>query len=195
MTILITAFDAFGGQSRNASQEVLEALPESLGGERLAKRRLPTVFAEAGTLARQAMLRLRPDAVVCLGQAGGRDAVTPERVAVNVMDAASPDNAGCQPVDEPVIPGGPAAYFSTLPVKAMVRAIREAGVPAQLSNTAGTYVCNSLMYSVLDCASRELPGLACGFVHLPYLAGQGEPSLPKEDLIRAVTAALEVLIR
>ena len=186
MTILVTAFDPFGGAETNSSLEVLEALPVRIGSAKLEKRILPTVFGLSAEVAEAAVEQLRPDAVVCLGQAAGRKAITPERVAVNLIDASAPDNAGNQPADEPVIPGGPAAYFSTLPVKAMVAAIRAAGVPAAVSNTAGTFVCNSLMYAVLHFAASCRPGLPCGFVHVPG----PEDGLSREELNRGVAAAL-----
>ena len=193
MAILVTAFAPFGGDARNASQEVLIALPETLGGVRLEKRLLPVSFCGATVIALGAASSLRPEAMVCLGQAGGRDAVTPERVALNLMDAAISDNDGFQPVDEPIFPDGPAAYFSTLPVKAMVEAMQRLAVPARLSDTAGTYVCNCLMYAMLH-RMREPP---CGFIHVPYLTEQGKgetvPSLPKETVLRGITACLQTL--
>lgn len=193
MPILITAFSPFGGDALNASQEILNALPDTLGGVRLEKRLLPVSFHAAPRLAQEAAERLRPEAIVCLGQAAGRDAVTPERVAVNLMDASMPDNDGFWPVDEPVIPNAPAAYFSTLPVKAMVEAMQRVGVPARLSNTAGTYVCNALMFAVLH-QTNDIP---CGFIHVPYLTEQGKgetvPSLPMETVLRGVTACLQIL--
>ena len=192
MPILITAFSPFGGDAQNASQEILNALPATLGGVRLEKRLLPVSFRSAPRLALEAAERLRPEAIVCLGQAAGRDAVTPERVAVNLMDAAKPDNDGYQPVDEPVIPNAPAAYFSTLPVKAMIEAMQRVGVPARLSDTAGTYVCNALMFAMLH-QTKDIP---CGFIHVPYLTEQrkGEtPSLSKECVLRGVTACLQIL--
>ena len=193
MPILITAFSPFGGDALNASQEILNALPATIGGLRLEKRLLPVSFHSAPRLALEAAERLRPEAIVCLGQAGGRDVVTPERVAVNLMDAAIPDSDGFQPVDEPVIPNAPAAYFSTLPVKAMVEAMQRVGVPARLSDTAGTYVCNALMYAMLH-QTKDVP---CGFIHVPYLTEQGKgetaPSLPKETILRGVAACLQIL--
>ena len=192
MPILITAFSPFGGDALNASQEILNALPETLGGVRLEKRLLPVSFRASSRLALEAAERLRPGAIVCLGQAGGRDVVTPERVAVNLMDAAISDSDGFQPVDEPVIPNAPAAYFSTLPVKAMVEAMQRVGVPARLSNSAGTYVCNALMFAMLH-QTKDIP---CGFIHVPYLTGQGKgetPSLSKDCVLRGVTACLQIL--
>ena len=193
MPILVTAFTPFGGDALNASQEILNALPATLGGVRLEKFLLPVSFRAAPRLALEAAERLRPEAIVCLGQAGGRDAVTPERVAVNLMDASMPDNDGFQPVDEPVIPNAPAAYFSALPVKAMVEAMQRIGVPARLSNTAGTYVCNALMFAMLH-QTKDIP---CGFIHVPYLTEQGKgetaPSLPKETILRGAAACLQIL--
>ena len=193
MPILITAFSPFCGDALNASQEILNALPETLGGVRLEKRLLPVSFRASSRLALEAAERLRPEAIVCLGQAGGRDVVTPERVAVNLMDAAISDSDGFQPVDEPVIPNAPAAYFSTLPVKAMVEAMQRVGVPARLSNSAGTYVCNALMFAMLH-QTKDIP---CGFIHVPYLTEQGKgetaPSLPKETILRGAAACLQIL--
>ena len=193
MPILITAFSPFGGDALNASQEILNALPETLGGVRLEKRLLPVSFRASSRLALEAAERLRPEAIVCLGQAGGRDVVTPERVAVNLMDAAISDSDGFQPEDEPVIPNAPAAYFSTLPVKAMVEAMQRVGVPARLSNSAGTYVCNALMFAMLH-QTKDIP---CGFIHVPYLTEQGKgetaPSLPKETILRGAAACLQIL--
>ena len=195
MPILVTAFTPFGGDALNASQEILNALPETLGGVRLEKRLLPVSFRFAPRLALEAAERLRPEAIVCLGQAGGRDAVTPERVAVNLMDAKIPDNDGFQPVDQPVIPNAPAAYFSTLPVKAMVDHMQGVGVPARLSDSAGSYVCNALMFAMLH-RMREIP---CGFIHVPYLTEQGKgetiPSLPRETVLRGITICLQTLER
>ena len=193
MAILVTAFAPFGGDARNASQEVLIALPETLGGVRLEKRLLPVSFCGATVIALGAASSLRPEAMVCLGQAGGRDAVTPERVALNLMDAAISDNDGFQPVDAPVIPNAPAAYFSTLPVKAMVDSMQRIGVPARLSDSAGTYVCNALMFAVL----HRIDQIPRGFIHVPYLAEQGKgsetPSLPKELVLRGIAACLQTL--
>ena len=197
MKLLITSFCPFGGETLNASQEVLDALPEQIGETHITKRCLPVSFRRAPELAVETAERLRPDAIVCLGQAGGRESITPERVAINLMDAASPDNDGLQPADQPVVPGAPAAYFSTLPVKAMVAAMQQAGVPAKLSDTAGTYVCNTLMYRLLRWAQTEGGGVPCGFVHLPYLTEQQRstetPALSKETAVAGLLACLRVV--
>lgn len=200
MELLITAFEPFGGEAANASLEILRALPDALGAVRLRKQVLPVVFGAAGEAVCAAMDGIAPDAVVCLGQAGGRDAVTPERVAVNLMDARIPDNAGARPVDVPVDPEGPAAYFSTLPVRPMTEAMRAVGVNARISDTAGTFVCNSVMYAVLRHTDLRRLSVPCGFIHIPYLdgmvpPGESAPSLSKEEVLRGLTAALETLIR
>ena len=198
MEILVTAFDPFGGESINPAQQAVEQLDEKIGEHHIHKLIIPTVFGRAAELVIQEMEALCPDAVVCVGQAGGRKAVTPERVAINVMDANITDNAGVQPQDEPIAPGGPAAYFSTLPIKKMVEGIRTAGLEAAVSNSAGTFVCNSLLYSVLHHAATEMPETKAVFVHVPFIPQQTEgkdsvPSMPLEDIVRALTAAISVL--
>ena len=198
MKILVTAFDPFGGESVNPAQQAVERLEDVIGGHQIHKLIIPTVFGRAAELVIQEMDDLRPDAVVCVGQAGGRKAVTPERVAINVMDANITDNAGVRPQDEPIVPDGPAAYFSTLPIKKMVEEIREAGLAAAVSNSAGTFVCNSLLYSVLHHAATNMPETKAVFIHVPFIPQQTEgkenvPSMPLEDIVRALTAAVSVL--
>lgn len=198
MRILLTAFDPFGGESVNASMEILHLLPDSLDGTEIAKLILPTEFRRSGEILCAAMDRLRPDAVVCLGQAAGRDAVTPERAALNVMDARLPDNAGFQPVDEPIDPAGPAAYFSALPIRAMTEAMAAAGTPARISDTAGTFVCNSVMYTLLRHREVRTLDIPCGFIHVPCLTGlpraEGLPALPEEVVVRGLCAALRCIL-
>lgn len=198
MKILVTAFDPFGGETVNPAQQAVERLENRIGEHEVCKLIIPTVFGKAADLVIEKMEKLRPDAVVCVGQAGGRKAVTPERVAINVMDAGIADNEGNRPVDEPVVPGGPAAYFSTLPVKKMVNAIKEAGLPAEISNSAGTFVCNSLLYAVLHHAETKMPGIRAVFVHVPYIPEQVEGkkqafAMPLDDIVRALTAAVACL--
>ena len=194
MKILLTAFDPFGGESVNPAA-LAAAGAEAPAGAELYRLEVPTVFGRSVETAVKKIRELRPDAVICVGQAGGRSTVTPERVAINLMDASIPDNAGNQPVDEPVVPGGENALFSTLPVKAITEAIRKAGVPAQLSNTAGTFVCNQLLYGVLHfCREKNLHTRAC-FIHVPYLPEQavkkpGMPGMPLSQMITALNAAL-----
>ena len=197
--LLITGFDPFGGESVNPAFEAVRLLPDEIAGFELRKLEIPTEFIRSGVLLKEALRADRPDAVLCVGQAGGRAAVTPERVAINLMDARIPDNAGYQPIDMPVEPDGPAAYFSTLPVKAIAARIQSDGLPASVSNTAGTYVCNSLLYTLLPTAALEYPGLHGGFLHVPYAMEQlpGKPSgtfaMPLPDIARALARAIEAI--
>lgn len=198
MKILVSAFDAFNKEPINPSLMMLEALPDELDGHTIIKQVLPTVFGASAELILQRIADVEPDAVLCLGQAGGRTAMTLERVAINVNDASIADNAGRQPVDQPIVVGGPAAYFSTLPNKAMVAAMREAGIPAQISNTAGTYVCNQVLYAVLHhLHERGLPARAT-FMHVPYLPSQvldkpGVASMSLTDMSQALEIAIRVI--
>ena len=198
MKILLTAFDPFGGESINPAQEVAAALPERIGGAEIVKLWIPTAFGKAAEMTTRAMDELRPDAVVSLGQAGGRKAMTPERIAINWMDARIPDNAGHQPKEQFIEAGGPDGCFSTLPVEAMAAAIREIGLPGEVSLSAGSFVCNEMMYRLLRHAARTMPDTRCGFIHIPFLPEQVRekpdmPCLSLEDMVRALTAALEVV--
>lgn len=187
--LLITGFEPFGGGDRNPSALAVERLPDRVGDFELCKLLLPTVFAEAPRVVLEKAGEFCPDVVISVGQAGGRDAVTPERIAVNIRDARIADNAGNQPRGEFVCSDGPAAYFSTLPVEAMAQAIRDAGIPATVSNSAGAFVCNDVMYSLL----HHYAGTAvrAGFIHVPYIPEQGSPSLPLEKIVEALIAAIE----
>lgn len=189
--LLITGFDPFDGQSVNPAQEVLRCLPDRIGDFVLCKLEVPTVFGLAGQTVLAAADRWQPDVILCLGVAAGRKDVTPERIAVNIRDARICDNAGCCPHGEWVDPKGPAAYFATVPVEAMAQAIQAANLPASVSNSAGTFVCNDLMYTLL----HHFHGSATkvGFIHVPALPGQHENCLPLADTIRAITAAICVL--
>ena len=196
MTLLITGFEPFGGETVNPSWEAVKLLPDSIGPHRICKLQVPVVFGLAADCVIAAAEELRPERILCVGQAGGRPAMTPERVALNLRDASIPDNAGAQPCDEPVIPGRPAAYFSTLPVKSMAGAIRAAGVPAAVSLSAGSFVCNELLYRLLDRYAAS--STQVGVLHVPFLPEQaknGQPSLTLEEitcgLLAAVTAFAE----
>ncbi|MFJ8954655.1 pyroglutamyl-peptidase I [Streptomyces sp. NPDC102381] len=193
--VLLTGFEPFGGESVNPSWQAAEAVAATPPpGLSVTAVQLPCVFGESLTALRSAVAEVEPDLVVCLGLAPGRPGITPERVAINVDDARIPDNAGAQPIDVPVVPGGPAAYFSTLPVKACVAAIREAGVPAALSNTAGTFVCNHIAYGLGHLIATELPHIRGGFVHVPWAPGQvtdgTTASLPTETVAKGIRALL-----
>ena len=196
----MTAFDPFNGESKNPAQEALVLLPDAIGETEIRKLTVPTVFVESARVVIEAMAVFQPDAVLMLGQAGGREGLTVERVAINLLDADIRDNRGQQPQDDPIEKTGPAAYFATLPVKKMVNAIREMGLIAQVSNTAGTFVCNHLLYSVLHHISAlQLPCRA-GFIHLPYLPEQAEkhspvkPSMPLETQVMGITRAIRAII-
>ena len=198
MKILVTGFEPFGGEGRNPSMELVQALPPRLAGAEILTVILPVTASGGAETLTAALRALRPDAVVSIGQAGGRAAVSVERIDVNVDDFSIPDNEGAQPVDRPIDPDGPAAYFSTLPVRAMVEAVRGAGVPAELSNSAGTYVCNHVMYVAARLSEREFPGTRCGFIHIPYLPEQvtdrpGQPSMGLELSRRGVETALAAI--
>ena len=195
MKLLLTGFDAFGGDAVNAAWEAARLVPDQIGAVRVVKAQLPTTFAGALPALLAAIEREHPDAVLCLGQASGRAGLTPERVGINLDDARIPDNDGEQPADRPIVPGGPAAYFATLPVKAMAAAIQDEGLPASVSNTAGTFVCNHVLYGLLHALASQYPGVRGGFLHLPCLpppaAGRPDwPSMAAADAARGVTAAI-----
>lgn len=187
--LLITGFDPFGGEKINPAWEAVKQLPDRVGAFDLYKLEIPTVFGMAAEKVLEAAESIRPDVILCVGQAGGRAAVTPERIAVNIRDAKIPDNAGNCPVGEFVDPDGPAAMFATVPVMKMAEAICAAGLSGAVSNSAGAFVCNDTLYLLL----RHYEGTAVrvGFVHVPYLPEQGNPSLPLTDTTRALAAAIE----
>lgn len=189
--LLITGFDPFGGESINPAWEAVKLLPETIGDCVLCKLEIPTVYGLGAQQVLQKACEVKPDAILCVGQAGGRVAVTPERVAINIRDARIDDNAGNRPVEEPVVSNGPAAYFATVPVKAMAEAITAAGFPGGVSNTAGTFVCNDVLYTLLH--EFNGTGVQVGFIHVPYLPEQGTPSLPLKDTVAALTAAIMAL--
>lgn len=187
-TILLTGFMPFGSNETNPSWEAVDALPETVGANRIEKLLLPVEYGRAAALAYAKAVELHADAVLCVGLAAGRSHITPEAIGVNVRDASIPDNAGFYPHGEPVFPDGPAAYFSTLPVRRITEAIRSAGVPAALSYTAGTYVCNDLLYALLHRFSGTPTRVA--FIHVPPVAENG---WKLSDTVRALTAAIGAL--
>jgi pyroglutamyl-peptidase len=197
-TILITGFEPFGGSARNPSQEIARSLDgQTIEDHRVLGAVLPCVFGVANTELRRLLRRHRPTLVICLGVAAGRAEITPERIAINIDDARLPDNAGAQPVDRPVVRGGPAAYWSTLPIKASVAALRERGVPASVSQTAGTFVCNHVFYGLMH-ALRRRRGVRGGFVHVPSMTEQvagREPSLPLATMVAAIRHLVVVAVR
>ncbi len=193
--ILVTGFEPFGGDRINPSGEVAQALHGSaIDGVPVIGLVLPCVFGAALHTLRAALAAHRPQLVLALGLAAGREGFTPERIAINRDDARIPDNAGAQPIDRPIAARGPAAHFSTLPIKAMVAALRDAGHPAGVSNSAGTFVCNHVFYGLMQTLARQR-GVRGGFMHLCALPGQGEPALPLAALVEGVRIALAVAMR
>jgi pyroglutamyl-peptidase len=187
--LLITGFDPFGGDSINPSWEAVKKLPDRIGNWKLCKLEIPTVFGLAAQTVLEKAQEVAPAAILCLGVAAGRSAVTPERIGINVRSARIPDNRGNQPKEEPVIPGGGDGLFSTMHVSAMAAAIEAMGLPGAVSNTAGTFVCNDTLYTLLH--HYQGTGVKVGFLHVPQLPEQGDPSLPLEDTVRAITAAIQ----
>ena len=188
--LLITGFEPFGGEKINPAWEAVKLLPDEIGSFVLKKIEVPTVFGKAAETVLKAADEFHPDAVICVGQAGGRAAVTPEMVAINLRFASISDNEDNQPKDEPIIPGGPNAYFSTLPVRKMAKAISDAGIPAAVSYSAGAFVCNDLIYSI----PRRFEGTkttAC-FIHVPFLPEQtaDKPSMALETIAKALEIAI-----
>ena len=196
MKLLLTGFDPFGGERINPALEAVKQVADKVNAVEIIKLEVPTVFGKSIALVKEEMERLRPDAVLCIGQAGGRFDVTPERVAINIDDARIPDNEGNQPLSLPIYADGETAYFSNLPIKAMVQAIRGVGLPASVSNTAGTFVCNHLMYGVLYHIHRSYPAMRGGFLHVPYIPEQvanqasAVPYMALADIVRALEAAI-----
>lgn len=194
MKIIVTGFDPFGGETINPSIECVKALPEIEGVE-LIRLELPTVFKESAKRLNEVIKDVKPDAVLSVGQAGGRAGITMERIAINVDDARIPDNISQQPIDEEIQVEGEAAYFSTLPIKRIVKAIREAGISAEVSNSAGTFVCNHIMYQSLFAATKADKPFKAGFMHIPFIPEQttDKPSLPLEESTRALQIAIETI--
>ena len=190
-TLLITGFDPFGGQEINPAWEAVQCLPDTVGDYQICKLQIPTIFRKAPETVLEKAQALHPDVIISIGQASGRTAVTPERVGINMMSATMADNAGVMPVEESIVPGGPDGIFATVPVYAMAQAITAAGLPGMVSNTAGTFVCNNVLYTLLHHFAGT--GTRVGFIHVPNLPQQGEPSLSLEKTVQALEAALSVL--
>lgn len=195
MKVLVTGFDPFGGETMNPALEAVKMLKNQIAGADIIRLPIPVVERKSITMIYEKMKEVQPDIVICIGQAGGRFGVTPERVAINITDARIPDNEGNQPIDKPIFEDGETAYFSNLPVKAMVQAIRDAGYPSSLSNSAGTYICNHVMYGLLYYIKKEFPDVRGGFIHVPYAVSQviDKPNTPSMSLTD-ITAALEAAI-
>lgn len=198
MKILVTGFEPFDNESINPSWEAVKRLPTKIEQAEIISLQLPTVFQKSAQILFDAIALHKPNVVICVGQAGGRQAITPERVAINVDDARIPDNIGQQPIDHVIIENGPSAYFTTLPIKAMVENIQLKKISAQVSNSAGTFVCNHLMYQLLHHIRYE--NIRGGFIHIPYIHEQvihkpGVFSMSLEDVMIGLTAAIEAIIQ
>jgi len=197
--VLLTGFAPFGGETDNPSWNAVSYLDGAvIAGHRIVARRLPVEFGASVDALRDMIDMLSPALVLCVGQAGGRSQLSIERVAINVDDARIPDNVGAAPVDQPIVSGGPAAYFATLPIKAILSDLRDAGIAAEISQTAGTYVCNHVFYGLMH-ALRARPAIRAGFIHIPYSPEQaahhpGAPSLPVETVVMALRIALDTAL-
>lgn len=199
MKILVTGFDPFGGEKINPALEAVKGLADTIKGAEIKKLEIPTVFNKSAEVVQKAIEEFQPDYVLNIGQAGGRYEISPERVAINVDDARIADNEGNQPIDAPIKEDGDAAYFTQLPVKAMVTAIKNAGIPGAVSNTAGTFVCNHIMYQVQYMIHTNFPKIKGGFIHVPYIPEQvlskpGQPAMSLSDMTKGLTAAIEAVV-
>ncbi len=199
MKVLITGFDPFGGETINPAYEAVKRLPDQIDGHDIIKLEVPTVFNASVEAVQQAIDAHAPDIVICVGQSGGKSAITPEVVAINLEEARIPDNAGNQPSGKKIAEDGDTAYFATLPVKAMVKAMLEAGIPAQLSYSAGTYVCNHLFYGVMHHIASNKLDIRGGFIHIPYMFEQvldkaGTAAMPLDMMTKALLITIEACI-
>lgn len=198
--VLVTGFDPFGGESINPAYEAVKLLPETILDATIIKQEIPTVFQKGPDTVREAILKHHPDYVLCIGQAGGRSQMTPEWVGINFRNARIGDNEGNQPNQTSIVESGPCAYFTMLPVFAMVEKMKENGIPASVSYSAGTYVCNDVMYSVLHMANTEFKGIKAGFMHVPYCTQQtvnhpaGTPGMSLEDIARGIQLSVEAIL-
>lgn len=200
MKILVTGFEPFGGESINPSWEAVKLLPKEIDGHEVIVKMLPCVFVKAGEVLDGFIEQYRPDFVLCVGQAGGRANLTVEKVGINLMDGRIADNEGYQPVDEPIRKDGETAYFSNLPVKAMVNAVREAGIPASVSYSAGTYVCNYALYTTMYLINKKYPNIKGGFMHIPFAPEQAvnkpqsTPTMPIPTISDGIKAAVRCIL-
>ena len=198
-TVLLTGFAPFGGETINPSWQAASALDGTqIAGHRLTARLLPVEFGASLAALHDAIAEISPALVLCVGQAGGRAQLSIERVAINVDDARIPDNANGAPIDSPIVAGGPVAYFATLPIKAILADLHAAGIPAEISQTAGTYVCNHVFYGLMH-VLRDTPHIRGGFIHIPYAPDQaarhpGAPSLPVDTVIAALRIAVRTAL-
>ncbi|MBN1038433.1 MULTISPECIES: pyroglutamyl-peptidase I [Clostridium] len=196
MKVLITGFDPFGGESINPALEAVKKLPNTISNAEIIKLEIPTVFKKSLEKIEANILAHKPDIVISIGQAGGRFGITPERVAINIDDARIADNEKNQPIDLKVFEDGENAYFTTLPIKAMVKEMQESGIPSSVSNSAGTFVCNHVMYGVLYMINKKYPNIKGGFIHVPYIPSQvvNKPNMPSMS-IEDISKGLELSVK
>lgn len=199
MKILVSGFDPFGGEKINPAIESVKLLPDEIKGAKIIKLEIPTVIGKSLRKLEEVIEREKPDVVINVGQAGGRQDITVERVGINVDDCRIKDNEGNQPIDEPVVKGGPDAYFVTLPIKAMVKNMTDNKVPASISNTAGTFICNHVTYGMAHLAKTKYPNMKTGFIHIPFLPEQvldkrNMPSMSLDLIVKGLTHAIEAVV-
>lgn len=201
MKILMTGFEPFGDEEVNPAWEAVKQLPERMEGAEIFKIEIPTVFETCAAAVEEGIRKYEPDIVISVGQAGGRSSISIEKIAINLSDARIPDNAGDKPEDKRLEEDGDTACFSTLPVKKMIENIREHGIPASISYSAGTYVCNCVMYRTLYLADKKYRGMKCGFIHVPYMEQQaaakpeGTPSMSLETIVRGLVCAIQAAVK
>ena len=199
MKILLTGFDPFGGEPVNPAEEAVKMVSDNINGAEVIKITIPTVKTKSVKAIEEAIEAHSPDIVISVGQAGGRFDITPERVAINIDDFRIKDNEGNQPTDEIIQEDGQAAYFSNLPVKAMVKHMNDNNIPATLSNTAGTFVCNHVMYGILYMIDKKYPNIKGGFIHVPYIPSQvvtkpNMPSMSASDITKGLELSIKAAV-
>ncbi|WP_294341817.1 pyroglutamyl-peptidase I [uncultured Clostridium sp.] len=196
MKVLITGFDPFGGEKVNPALEAVKRLPDTICNAEIIKLEIPTVFGKSLETIEENILKHNPDIVISIGQAAGRFGITPERIAININDASIKDNESNQPIDLPVFEDGENAYFTTLPIKSMIEEMKANEIPCSVSNTAGTFVCNHVMYGVLYMATKKYPNIKGGFIHVPYIPSQvlDKPNMPSMS-IENIVKGLELCIK
>ena len=199
MKVLITGFDPFGGESVNPALEAVKALPDTIVGAEIIKLEIPTVFRKSLEKIEENIIKHSPDIVISIGQAGGRFGVTPERVAINIDDARIEDNEKNQPIDITIFEDGETAYFTNLPIKAMVKEMQDGGIPASVSNTSGTFVCNHVMYGIMYMIDKKYPNIKGGFIHVPYIPSQvvtnpNMPSMSASDITKGLELSIKAAV-
>ena len=198
--ILVTGFDPFGGEKVNPALEVIKLLPKKIGENEVRILEIPTVYKKSVEKIEKEIESYKPDYVLSIGQAGGRASISIERVAINIDDFRIKDNEGNQPIDENIFEDGENAYFSTLPIKSIQDELSKNNIPSSISNTAGTFVCNHVLYGVLYLIEKKYKGKKSGFIHIPFLPEQvvdkrNTPSMELSTIVKGLTAAIEAIVK